>query len=410
MNALGINANNPAAQQERWETLRDFAYNLRHKMQRLADYTKVEKFKDGVSKGFFPKHKRFIACGSWSMFEDKHVEVTLRDGVWKKAGYRGLQTCGSVWACFPCARKVQHRRADEIYTALKWGKDVGQTIAMITLTAAHKQSDPLVQNINYETGEVKMGVWDAITAGWQNAMYSRGYRADKEMFQLGHYIRVTEVTYGANGWHVHLHILFFIDAPKQVARHHAFLFGERLFTRWQAGLRSVGFDAIKESGGLDVSIAEQAEKSLSEYLSRSKLEESQQIVDSYYSRSKGLSAEAALSVYKDGRKTSRTPFQILADIDEKNPGQDFAKWREFVDGSKGKRQITWSRGLRDQVKLAEEKTDKEIAEEDLGDPTVLVLSSDEWKRIKYQSQDLLKLIEKEGPESAQEYLYSVAPG
>lgn len=254
-----------------------------------------------------------------------------------------------------------------------------------------------------------MGVWDAIKSGWQNAMYSRGYRADKEMFQLGHYIRVTEVTYGRNGWHVHLHVLFFIDAPKSVASHHAHLFGDRLFRRWKAGLQKVGFDAIKESGGLDVSIAERAEKSLSEYLSRSKLESPEDIEGAFYANSKKLSAEASLSIYKQGRKTSRTPFEILYDINEENPGQDFAIWREWVNGSKGKRQITWSRGLRDEVKLAEEKTDKEIAEEDLGDPTVLILSPEEWKNIKYRSQDFLKLVEDKGVDFAEENKFSEAP-
>ena len=42
-------------------------------------------------------------------------------------------------------------------------------------------------------------------------------------------------------------------------------------------------------------------------------------------------------------------------------------WHEFERASRGRRQMTWSKGLRDLLGLNDERTDESVAEDEIGD-------------------------------------------
>lgn len=394
MSSLGIYANNYSNDDE-YREKRDLRWFRLRKMQRLADNTKVavHRKSDGTLKGYFAVHRRFMGCRWTSIFSDKHVEVTFNQQ--NRAGLRGLQTCGSVWACPCCSHKIQQSRASDILEVLRGAKRLDYTTVMITFTAAHKKSDSLVTSIDPQTGEVSDGVWDAVQSGWKSITQGGAFMAEKTKYGVGRYIRITEVTYGVHGWHVHFHVLFLFPGEKQQAVVNAHQFADSAWLRWQQGLRKVGFDAIKESGGLDIRVALRAEKALAEYFSRSKMDAAD-IEGAYDSNIAGLAREAALTASKVGRKTSRTLWQVLDDIDEEKleGSADFAIWREYVNGSKGKRSITYSRGLRAEFGMADELTDSEIAEQDSGDPTIEILTNDQWRDARRDTTGLLKAVEK----------------
>ena len=58
-------------------------------------------------------------------------------------------------------------------------------------------------------------------------------------------------------------------------------------------------------------------------------------------------------------------------------------WWEFEKASKGKRQLTWSRGLRQLLGLIQEKTDEEIAAEELGSKAndLVHISKEGWREV-----------------------------
>jgi hypothetical protein len=57
-------------------------------------------------------------------------------------------------------------------------------------------------------------------------------------------------------------------------------------------------------------------------------------------------------------------------------------FREFAAVFKGKKQLVWSRGLRDSLGMEQLKTDREIAEEaDLKGTLVCSLSPEQWKLV-----------------------------
>ena len=59
---------------------------------------------------------------------------------------------------------------------------------------------------------------------------------------------------------------------------------------------------------------------------------------------------------------------------------DLIVWREYERATKGRQAITWSKGLR-QLLAVTERTDEEIAAEEIGGDDLAVIRSDDWRRI-----------------------------
>jgi hypothetical protein len=84
-----------------------------------------------------------------------------------------------------------------------------------------------------------------------------------------------------------------------------------------------------------------------------------------------------------------------------------ALWREWCDGIKGARQLTWSTGLRTRYQLGEEATDEALAAAEVGGETVLILSRPAWKhvcRVPMLRADVLRAAERGGAADVLELL------
>jgi hypothetical protein len=55
-------------------------------------------------------------------------------------------------------------------------------------------------------------------------------------------------------------------------------------------------------------------------------------------------------------------------------------WREYERATKGRQAITWSKGLR-QLLAVTERTDEEIAAEEIGGEDLAVIHGDDWRHI-----------------------------
>ena len=100
---------------------------------------------------------------------------------------------------------------------------------------------------------------------------------------------------------------------------------------------------------------------------------------------------------------------MLANMLETGDLEDQPLWQEWVRSSRGRRALTWSAGLREMAGLAEEeKTDEEIASEDIGTANLLFLPRVTWLAIRDDSRrfEVLEVMERGGIEDTTRLLNS----
>src|SRR5690606_11519410 len=81
-------------------------------------------------------------------------------------------------------------------------------------------------------------------------------------------------------------------------------------------------------------------------------------------------------------------------------------WWEWERASLGRKQITFSRGLREWARLGREKSEEEIVSEDLKGEDLFVLPAETWEAVRDEIEDLLDVIELEGVEAGERWLRS----
>lgn len=278
-------------------------------------------------------HPGEFAGDVYRTIDCKWSRVASEVGVWldQKHGaahYSGIATCGSVWACPICAAKIQERRRGEVENAMAWAKGAGLTPVLVTLTFPHSAFDELRTLLAKQA--------DALA----RFRRSRAYRALMQRLGFAGLIRSLEVTHGANGWHPHVHELWFVERPgawSEVVR------------CWEAACRAAG---LLEEAKVDAfrlhAVDVQVDVSSGDYLAKQD-----------DSRSWGLAHEVSKAASKQGRAKGVHPHHFLI---RRAPG-DAARYVEYVEGMKGRRQLFWSPGLKGKVGVAE-KTDEEVAQEE----------------------------------------------
>lgn len=315
---------------------------------------------------------RLRACGHTAV-DGSGVMVRMTPGSSGsscRAGFAGLATCGSVWACPVCAAKVAAERAGELGAVLTAAGEAGHQVAMVTLTVRHRQGQSLRQ------------VWGAVTKGWSRVTSGKAWRSDQRRYGVQGWARAVEVTHGASGWHVHVHAVMVYDGTDYDA--HAL--GASMWSRWSAGIEKAGFDAVAGSGGLDVQVSRGGDMgALGRYLAK---------------QGADLASEATMGAFKQAKGKNRTPFQIARAFLDTGDMADLDLWHEWERVSRGRRQLTWSKGMRDLADLGEERSDEDIAAEETGtaDDDVLLLPGDTWRAVRSEAWRVLDLVEASGRE------------
>lgn len=240
----------------------------------------------------------------------------------KGAYFAGVETCGSVWLCPVCAAKIAEHRKEEVEAVIQTAQDAGGSVYMLTLTLRHDRTDAL------ET------LRSAVVDGWRKYQAHKGWRTFKGAVGLIGTVRALEVTYGANGWHPHLHILLVTDRAIEDTDAASL----DLFSRWRGCLEKMGRDA--KDLGLDFRPV-----SAGDYVAKW-----------------GTAQELVKGGDKTARKGSRNPWQLLSDYAQGDM-QAGALFSEYATVFKGKRQLTWSRHLRAALNMGAEVEDAAIAAE-----------------------------------------------
>jgi hypothetical protein len=340
------------------------------------------------------KLKRVRVCGVKGVKPGGSVTIRATGtGAERRGGFGGLSTCGSVWSCPCCATKVLAGRQDELQRALLAWTAGGGKVAMLTLTMRHHDGQKLTD------------LWDALSFAWNRVTSGRAWGSTQDTYgaptprvvtsgrrkgqtvvenRVG-WVRVVETTHGPNGWHVHVHVALLLPSwttPRDVDN-----LGCLLFQRWRDALVHKGMQApLARHGGLHAKLWDGASGVLSDYFTKNE----------FSADVSAAALELARGDLKTARAGHRTPFRILADFLAFGVVDDLDLWHEWESGSHGRRQMTWSQGLRSRLLPdVEELTDEELAEQDQGGEDVAVLTSTGWRsvrRLRCQAQ-LLDLVE-----------------
>lgn len=287
--------------------------------------------------------------------------------VWKEkerpaAHYSGLQVCGSVWVCPICAAKVTERRRVELRAAVETWKAQGGRVALLTTTVPHYSHQRLPVVLK---GFEKARVLLRNRPSWKTWAASAGLRGS---------IRCLEVTHGANGWHVHAHELLFLDGPQGYTLKALEGLVQGL---WRSACVTAG---LGETNGHGARLEDGAKAAR-------------------YVGKWGLEEEMTKGHVKHGRAGNLTPWDLLREVAENGEDDPAELFREYAKGFKGRRQLTWSRGLRDLLGLDVESTDEELAQK-IEEGSVLLgsLTSEEWAAVLYSEKrgELLEVAVTEG--------------
>ena len=366
---------------------------------RRADRLLLRRRLAGVS-----TNDRVKVCGKPGGREDGSVTLRLSEQpgegcgeTTRVAGFGGLFSCGNVWLCPVCSVKIASKRAEQIEQVVGWYVERGGTADLTTLTMRHHKGDRL------------KSCWDAISDAWSAVTTAREYRKEQKRLDCAGFIRAVEVTVGPNGWHVHVHAIFVYRSwPLMVEREER---AHAMFERWSAGLVGSGFQAPdRDKHGLDV-------KHLDWARLEGKTFESIKAISEYVA--KGLAMEATLGAQKEAKNGNRTTMQLLRDavtprcielgdgeLVETLDRTALALWEEYERAAKGKKQLTWSKELRELRNTldGDDQSDEEIAETEIDGETVAVLPRQSYERIEPKVASLLATAEHGGREAAQAWL------
>lgn len=289
------------------------------------------------------------------------VRVYLREG---RASYGGLAVCGSVWVCPVCSSKISECRCRELGLAIEKWLALGGQVLMISKTIPHRRGDSLLASL------------DLLSTVNQKTKRTRKWRTILPVLGLAGMIRALEVTYGDNGWHPHLHELAFFRPGSRV---HPRTLQAMILVWWQNACASLGAP-VPNTRGVDVRDGSFAQRYVTKW---------------------GLEHEMTKSQVKKGRTGNVSPMDLARD------GQ-WRLFREYALATFGRKQLAWSRGLREILGVDAEKTDEEVASEvEPEDFIIAVLGVQAWTLVLERGWRALVLetAEKEGLEGIKRLLH-----
>jgi hypothetical protein len=298
---------------------------------------------------------RLRKCGRVTVSEDGRVGVRA-DG--NSVGFAGLSTCGSVWACPVCNSKIQNVRRLEIGVALANLHANGGGAAFGAVTVRHHAGQTLPQLLDGLTYGIARIARDRVVKRLRASM---GY--------LGR-IQALEITVGDAGWHPHRHPLLAFSrpvTPAEVSELHA-----AEFRAYRAGVVSRGLDAPTLAGQeLRPVSFEGAGVAFSEYFTKSGWSP------------EGAGFEMTGAQHKRAKFGSRSSWELLHGI-MRGDAEELELWQAYEQATRGKRALTYSRGLRDLLGIGAEVDDETIADSEVGDRDDTGFYVTDWAPVRIQ--------------------------
>lgn len=287
----------------------------------------------------------------------------------KKATYRRLILCNRLWHCPVCAQRISEQRRQELTLA---SVGSGLFCVMATLTMQHKKSDPLASMVK------------AIVETYRQLKSGRAWQDVKAEYGVVGDVRALEVTYGDNGWHVHIHALIFLQS--KLSNHAQETLEMTLKRRFLAILAHSGYNASWGHGLWLTSENEYIREYVAKFgrLPRARIDGNLWTI--YHEITKS-------NVKKTRSDNGLTPWGLLIayGLGDKHAAKLFI---EYAKVFKGFHQLQWSRGLKDVIEIKDIKDD-EI--EDIPEAEYFAsLSPDMWEQVvaMHKRAEVLQAVEK----------------
>jgi hypothetical protein len=278
--------------------------------------------------------------------------------------FTGLQTCGSVWACPPCASKIAERRRGELEDAIAVAREKGHGVLVAAYTFRHGPLDDL------------SGLVGRFLGALRSMTSTRAYKGLMGCYGLLGSIKALEVTHGTrNGWHPHAHLLYFVD--RSLSELEVAELETALYALWQRAAARVGLDMDRRHGLR----LQSTWGAVADYVSKWGREPDH--------RPWGAADELTKAITKRVHGEDRhTPWDLLrwaADTGEAEPVQLF---REYHAAFKGRRQLVYSPGLKELLDLKVDRSDEELAAEVTASAVLLAnLEHRHWSAVLHYDRD-----------------------
>lgn len=234
-----------------------------------------------------------------------------------RATVSARHNCHSAWACPVCSPKVAAARQRVLAPQVVRLLERGYSAHLVTLTLRHGRGDDL----GY--------LFDGLNVAWKAMTSGRAWKDWRTVDGLSvEYVRGLDLTWSLrNWWHPHLHAAIYLPPG-----HDGDL--EWFIERWIKCLQDEGFVALREAqdAGRKITIdsVKEAEK-----------------ITAYAGATAAMPTAEALgmAMKKNRAEGSFSPFEILA---RAAAGDAFfeKRWKEYLEATKGRRQVTTSRGLK----------------------------------------------------------------
>jgi hypothetical protein len=325
-----------------------------------------------LSGQLLPK-ERIAVCMRRMIPTRKYVEV-MYTPKYKRANYRNLMVCGSVWHDPICSAKITERRRVEVEDVID---ELPYAKAMVTFTIQHK----LFETLGELYGGLSMSYSDLKEGGW--------WRDIESDYGLTASIRGAEDTWGSrSGWHPHFHTLFFFDRRAENIDQESFT--NQITQRFAQIANRNGYYVSPEFG---VHVSWDQSKASS------------------YPAKWGLDYELTKLPSKVAKSGDRfTPYQLLIQYALGGKNADVFRHRfiEHAQTMKGKKQLIWSKGAREKLGLGAEPTDQEIAESEVDAVQIILakIRDDHWKKVLRRDVlgELLEVARRGNPQELRVYL------
>lgn len=338
---------------------RKLAYAFVRESYRLHDMYRDTYGEEGEVTGVLPVKKRapkyrvMDCCRSRIGAQNPEIWYSNKA---QRASYHKVGVCGSVWTCPICSRRINLGKQALIKSAYDLMIDQAKGDAlMITFTIKHGIGDDLALLFDRLKGAdreqmQKSYAYKEIT---RKSPRKRGGGGFGFLGYLGR-ISATEITYGqANGWHPHMHQLWFFD--RKLTVYEIKRIRRQLWLEWEKACIAVGLPAPKEKApdgrylGVDVRRA----LSAAEYMAKFGNE-----------RQWAPEKEIASQHVKSAKGSGRMPFQLLDDYG-RGDKQAGALFVQFAAATLGRHQLEFSKRLmqflKDQGIENVDATDEELA-------------------------------------------------
>lgn len=285
--------------------------------------------------------------------------------------FNGVANCGGYWRCPVCALKISEHKKELLSGLISAHQSRNLSIGFLTLTVRHSKFDTLKKSL------------EKISDNYRKFQQSRFF-AKTDHGIIGQ-VKTLEITYSDdNGWHPHLHILYFYDNAndKEIEK-----FQKEMLKRWV----SFRDNNSRISGQNQKMLASDN----SDYLA--KYDITMEMTKGQIKSSKGL-----------------TPFTALAKIACNDYADEFEKRRLYgiytcyVEQTQGKHFVNISNSLRKEYsQFMDEfnKTDDDIVNEVTIDEILLKVSLPIWKKI--CKNDLQPLVLNKYKENGLEGVYNL---